>query len=142
MTREEAKIWLNKLYTRTDITNEYGDMEDMQPYEEALDMAIKALEQEPCDDCISRADIKKHKVYSTERHEYVVPVANIDWQPSVSPQPKVGKWEWVQYDGNPNIGDWHCSECNRIVSGAIAYFNPANSYRYCPNCGAKMEVQE
>ena len=36
----------NKLYTRTDITNEYGDMEDMQPYEEALDMAIKALEQE------------------------------------------------------------------------------------------------
>ena len=47
MTREEAKIWLNKLYARADITDEYGDMEDMQPYEEAVNMTIKALEQEP-----------------------------------------------------------------------------------------------
>ena len=47
MTREEAKKWLNKLYARADITDEYGDMEDMQPYEEAVDMAIEALEQEP-----------------------------------------------------------------------------------------------
>ena len=46
MTNEEAKIWLNKLYTRTDIIDEYGDMEDMQPYKEAVGMAIKALEQE------------------------------------------------------------------------------------------------
>ena len=59
MTREEAKIWLNKLYIRTDITDEYGDMEDMQPYEEALDMAIKALEQEPILDKI-RAEIAEH----------------------------------------------------------------------------------
>jgi len=43
MTREEAKNWLRKLYARADITDEYGDMEDMQPYEEALDMAISAL---------------------------------------------------------------------------------------------------
>lgn len=47
MTREEAKIWLNTLYMRADITDEYGDMEDMQPYEEAVNMAIQALEQEP-----------------------------------------------------------------------------------------------
>lgn len=47
MTREEAKNWLNKLYARSDITDEYGDMEDMQPYEEAVNMAIKALEQKP-----------------------------------------------------------------------------------------------
>jgi len=52
MTRENAKNWLNKLYARADITDEYGDMEDMQPYEEALDMAIQALEQEPCDEYI------------------------------------------------------------------------------------------
>ena len=45
MTREEAKKWLNKLYARADITDEYGDMEDTQPYEEAVDMAIEALEQ-------------------------------------------------------------------------------------------------
>ena len=46
MTREEAKNWLNKLYARADITDEYGDMEDMQPYEEAVNMAINALHRE------------------------------------------------------------------------------------------------
>lgn len=45
MTVEETIIWLNKLYARADITDEYGDMEDMQPYEEAVDMASKALDQ-------------------------------------------------------------------------------------------------
>lgn len=44
MTRKEAITWLNKLYARADITDEYGDMEDMQPYEEALNIAINSLE--------------------------------------------------------------------------------------------------
>lgn len=59
-------------------------------------------------------------------------------------EPKMGRWEWVQYDGNPNIGNWHCSECNRIVCGAITAVNPIYSYKYCPNCGTKMkdEVSE
>ena len=52
MTREEAKNWLHKLYARADITDEYGDMEDMQPYEEAINMAISALSAEG--DMISR----------------------------------------------------------------------------------------
>lgn len=47
MTREEAKTWLDRLYMKADITDEYGDMEDMQPYEEALDIAIERLEQQP-----------------------------------------------------------------------------------------------
>lgn len=45
MTVAETKTWLNKLYARADITDEYGDMVDMQPYEEAVDMASKVLEQ-------------------------------------------------------------------------------------------------
>ena len=35
------------------------------------------------EDLISREDLKKHKVYSEERHEYVVPVYNIDHAPTV-----------------------------------------------------------
>lgn len=46
MTREEAKNWLNKLYVRTDITDDLGEMVDMKPYEEAVDMAINALHRE------------------------------------------------------------------------------------------------
>jgi len=71
MTREEAKTWLNKLYARADITDEYGDMEDMQPYAEAVNMAIEALEQEPCDDVISRQAVmdcfKKWQPYMATR---------------------------------------------------------------------------
>ena len=34
-------------------------------------------------DLIDRDELKKKKVYSHERHEYVVPVACIDWQNAV-----------------------------------------------------------
>lgn len=59
--------------------------------------------------------------------------------PPVTPAEKEGRWEWVQYDGNPNIGNWHCTECDRIVCGAITAANPVYAYKYCPNCGAKMQ---
>ena len=45
------------------------------------------------------------------------------------PEEKTGHWEYVQYDGNPNIGNLHCSECERIAGF---------EYKYCPNCGARM----
>ena len=38
------------------------------------------------DDLISRQAAKNKKVYSEERHEYVVPVAEIDWLPSAQPE--------------------------------------------------------
>lgn len=51
-------------------------------------------------------------------------------------EPKIGHWEWVQYDANPEIGNFHCSECRYIP----ASFNmSAQKLNYCPNCGAKME---
>ena len=71
--------------------------------------------------------------------------------PSVTPQPKAeqetcqpktGHWEWVQYDANPNIGNWHCSECSCILRGETNG-GPVRLPKYCPECGAKMqEVQK
>lgn len=51
--------------------------------------------------------------------------------PSSQPEQKVGKWEYVDYGG---FGNWHCTACRKmcICNG---------DYDYCPNCGAKMEVQ-
>ena len=47
----------------------------------------------------------------------------------------VGHWEWVQYDANPEIGNFHCSECRFIP----ASFNMAKEHlHFCPNCGAMM----
>ena len=50
--------------------------------------------------------------------------------PLVTPQPKVGHWEWNQYDANPKIGNFHCSLCLGIGRA---------HYDYCPYCGAKMQ---
>lgn len=90
-------------------------------------------ELEPCDDAICRRDLREPRFIIAE-NDY-----QKGWNdaldsvyenaPSVQPQPKIGHWEWVQYDGNPNIGNWNCSECHII---GISYFD------YCPYCGAKM----
>ena len=56
-------------------------------------------------------------------------------------EPKTGHWEWVQYDSNPNIGNWHCSECGSIVIECVSKENKGGIplYKYCPQCGAKIE---
>ena len=57
---------------------------------------------------------------------------------------KVGHWEYVQYDYNPNIGNWHCSECRNIVIECADKNKDGGipTYSYCPKCGARMEGQE
>ena len=133
----------------------------------AVEMAIKALEQEPkCRDCVSR--------------DYLLSIANKDGAygyvsaheiinaPSVNPQetvtefadrcrecgakygkllrqkPKTGHWEWVQYDYNPKLGNWHCSECRCIVVECVDKEEKGGIplYKYCPQCGAKMQEAE
>lgn len=48
------------------------------------------------DDLISRRDAKSKKVYSHERHEYVVPVAELDWLPSAQPERMTNR-QWVDF---------------------------------------------
>ena len=123
-------------------------------YGTAIDLAIKALEQtelnssyngvkyelEPSEDCISRKEALGHRhiIYDDDGVGYsVVRVDEIEQLPSVTPQPNIGHWEYVQYDSNPNIGNWHCSECMGICTEMHSI---EDAYNYCPNCGAKMEV--
>ena len=60
-------------------------------------------------------------------------IANV---PTVEPERPHGMWEYVQYDGNPKIGNWHCSNCRLIVNLG---FEGAPYYHYCPGCGADMK---
>ena len=87
----------------------------------------KTLEQEPCGDCISREYVIK-LLENTKRTRKEITNRIYEVQ-SVSPQPKIGHWEWNQYDANPRIGNFHCSLCHSI---GRTYFD------YCPYCGAKM----
>lgn len=143
MTREEAiKMLKGKMDGHTDTSYEWA---------ETVRMAIKALEQEPCDDCVSRqaaidgADAIIAR--DTSGNNDVVKAMTawkiyVEGLPPVIPAGKVGRWEYVQYDSNPNIGNWHCSECRTIIPHMPEETDNTPIYKWCPMCGAKMEVEE
>ena len=45
---------------------------------------------------------------------------------------KHGQWLWNDYGG---FGNYHCSECRKICICN-------GDYDYCPNCGARMDIDE
>ena len=59
--------------------------------------------------------------------------------------PKRGKWvhgreigkEWLYDHWVIYFEDWRCSNC-----GVVFEQESKPKYHYCPNCGAKMEVQD
>ena len=117
-----------------------------------------ACENEPCEtheacDCISRQAVIDAADRIIERDasgSNAVVNAMIAWSeyirtlPSVTPVRPHGHWEYIQYDANPKIGNWHCSECRRIVF--LLHSQKQNEkplYDFCPWCGADMrEVQD
>lgn len=61
----------------------------------------------------------------------------IDEAPTIDAEPvRHGKFIGTEYDGyadgNPVYYEWKCSECGCI-------FEEEPTYRYCPNCGARMD---
>ena len=66
----------------------------------------------------------------------------LEWLLNADVQQKTGRWEWVPYDSNPIIGNWHCSECGTIILHMPKKIDRTPIYKWCPMCGAKMEVQD
>lgn len=127
MTREDAISIMNV------IVHMLEEKYDTDRVEDAVDMAIKALKQEPCEDAISRAWIKEaiHNLYRYSRHtpteedlqEYIVDDAH-----SVTPKQRIGHWVKIS-----PAGIYECSECGQnVMTGDI------DAYRHCHGCGAKM----
>lgn len=54
-------------------------------------------------------------------------------------QQKTG--QWIAQDIHNCHTDFKCSECDYIHSFMHLYGEPTADYTYCPNCGAKMEVE-
>ena len=148
MTREEA-IRLLKSYLDEEIHTR-GCID-------AHRMAIKALEQEPCEDAISRKSLKQKL---QEHHDFFVNayggfsnlsrndksrvdeisncIAMVVNEPPVLPQQKIGYWlrwyerkETEQY--RENIPHCNCSECGKEYDPHSSQF-----IKFCSNCGAKM----
>ena len=62
----------------------------------------------------------------------------LDERVAIMSEGKTGKWE-RHYSRSGVLSDvfWWCSNC-----GEKCLDNWANKYKYCPNCGAKMEDAE
>ena len=142
MTREEAIDLLDNLN---------GMIEDSRnsDYDTAFKMAIKALEQEPCEDAISRQavleaiDAKAWEfcdyLISKNRNDEQKPVSHFadnlrecvrEELPSVNPQPKTGMW----IEHFDESGKWYeCDQCHTDWGGPV---------NYCPNCGCAMGVDK
>lgn len=118
------------------------DVEEFEKdFNELLNLAIKALEQEPCEDAVSREQVLlalTGKNLSTKNTEELISLFNkrIKALPPVTPTRKKGKWI-EERDDYGNITGWHCSNCYED-SG----FTTTCKWDFCPNCGAEMESEE
>ncbi len=124
---------------------------------EPICMAIKALEQEPSEDAISRQAVleKQYRIddSATLSTRDVVNVNDIEDLPSVNPQePKTGHWIWI-VDESPstpvspyelNWAGWACDCCREQPDNDSDWDDCDNppKYNYCPNCGARMESED
>ena len=131
MTREVAKREIESLdYYLQNHTNDYSEESHT-----AMVMAIKALEQEPCEDAISRQTVLDAIEDDNRNGMWSCFVSDDDAQvfkdvirqlPSFNPQPKMGHW----IDDN-GIYAW-CSYCKEHIY-------QTGEFNYCPNCGCAMK---
>ena len=152
MTREEAIQVLHHIVQVAD-TSDCGIKEIDGIDEEALDMAIKALEQvDESVDAISRQAVidKLNRMIEVERlqgtdemnygrervraYETMLYLVKSEYlYPSVNPQEPTGHWEWLTED------KYRCSNCNSETRVDECLNEPM--YEFCPFCGARMESE-
>lgn len=125
MTREEA------IKELTDLLPE----EFLSEYADVIKIAIEALKQEPCEDCISReAALDDAGLGEFHRYDDYVKMKNyLKSLPPVTPQPKMGRWNFTKHYGR----DYYvCSVC-----GMERMDDHSIGWNYCLNCGAKMQEE-
>ena len=114
------------------------------PYDRQEEI-IKALEQEPCEDAVSRADTlqsfesycEKNCQFSKKQRDVMCgacmmgdAIEIVESLPPVTPKQRTGKWMPVENDNMEVVGHY-CSVCDLPME-------TEEKSKFCPNCGAKM----
>ena len=123
MTREE--IIRNLKYTMKKHKNDTVNTFETNISAMCKDI-LDYLQQEPCDDCISRQAV-------IDMMNYGILEDNIKELPSVTPKEKTGKWIDDEFGSK-------CSCCGRYTH--LDKFDRPMKFMYCTMCGAKMEVSK
>jgi rubrerythrin len=125
MTREEAVKRLKEARST------------IQPFryvDEAIDYAIKSLEQELTEDAISRQAVMEHYSTGEIAHCHHISRNNlldfVEQLPSVTPMEKVGHWY-----KKPHEICYTCDQCGTTNASGV-------KYNFCPHCGARMQEAE
>ena len=136
MTTEEAISIMNV------IIHMLEPQYDTERVEDAVSMAIKALEQQPCEDAISReavldyiAKLLSGYLYEEERGRLEDFTTYIAEMSPVTPTRTKGRWIEQKDIHKHHYGWSFCSECG-------AFLMSSDGANYCSCCGAKMEVDE
>ena len=136
MTREDAISIMNV------IVHMLEEKYDTDRVEDAVDMAIKALKQEPCEDAIGRQTVLDivNNPLNVRLDEIIRKL------PSVTPKQKMGRWIYEKRERLKNETDegavyitdyWcKCSKCG----GDFGYVKMKDAF--CKYCGAKMTESE
>ena len=146
MTRKEAIYVLDRMKTWS---KELSDEEI-----EALVIAIKTIDQELCEDAISRQAAKKaledrfielQKRHSENRYETNFCLNTILELPSVTPQQRTGQWKRMSDFPNDVDDRFQCSRCGNVVHHR-SVMDLSTFSRWCGRCGSyndyKKEVEE
>ena len=129
MTKEEVREAIKEAYGNSEYADEIIKALEQEPYEDYISRQalLKLMGEEPFNWTDSDKELQEVEDYRNFRNI-------VEQLPSVNPQPKTGHWIKTGY-----VDKVMCSICKRKMWN----FWEVNDFNYCPNCGAKMvEPQE
>lgn len=128
LEQEPSGDLISREETLTAFADYVGSGMSMDDYDALWNIVTKMPSvnpQEPCDKYIKEIDhLRKY-------------ISKLETQ-IVEQEPKTG--HWIEQDVHNCHTTFECSECGYRHSFMHLYGYPTADYTYCPNCGAKMEV--